>query len=140
MPWEENRNRNSLSPYGRKEASGHAARGMHDATNSVACPPMPDGILGAPLNARPNDRGEPGRGPVKFEPSARAPNDMGPGLLRANGPLNASPHKYGGDPKAPNTYGNVPRGASHYLRDNERGDTPAHERRESRAERRREGE
>jgi hypothetical protein len=96
-------------PFGRKEAEGFAQRGVHDAANSVACPDMPPGITSmTPINARPNDRGEPGRSPVKFEPSSRAPNDMGPGLLRANGPLNASPHKYGGDPKAPNTYGNVP--------------------------------
>jgi hypothetical protein len=47
---------------------------VHDV-HSVGCPPMPDGILGAPLNARPNDRGEPGRGPVKHEPSSRRPRD-----------------------------------------------------------------
>jgi hypothetical protein len=132
MPWEPERNRNSLSPHGIKEAEGHAARGVHDI-NHVSCPDMPPGILSmTPLNARPNDRGEPGRGPVKFEPSARAPNEMPPGLLRANGPLNAAPHRYGGDPKLPNTYMPMSR--------DERGDTPAHERRESRAERRREGE
>jgi hypothetical protein len=108
MPWESERNINSLSPHGLKEMQGHAARGVHDATNSVPCFEQPPGLLGAPLNATPNDRGEPGRGPVKFEPSSRAPNEMGPGLLRANGPLNASPHRYGGDPKAPNTYGGVP--------------------------------
>jgi hypothetical protein len=72
MGWQPERNRNSLSPHGIKEAEGHAARGVHDA-NSVPCPGMPDGILGAPLNARPNDRGEPGRGPVKHEPSSRRP-------------------------------------------------------------------
>jgi hypothetical protein len=74
MPWEPERNRNSLSPHGQKEMQGHGARSLHDI-NSVGCPPMPDGILGAPLNATPNDRGEPGRGPVKFEPSARAERD-----------------------------------------------------------------
>jgi hypothetical protein len=109
MPWEPERNIRSLSPHGIKEAEGHAARGVHDI-NQVGCPPMPAGILGAPLNAMPNDRGEPGRGPVKFEPSARAPNEMGPGLLRANGPLDPNPHPYtpAAQKQAPNTYGNVP--------------------------------
>jgi hypothetical protein len=142
MPWEPERNIKSPSPHGLKEAQGHAMRGLHDP-NCVVGRPIGPGLLSmSPINATPNDRGEPGRGPVKFEPSSRAPNDMGPGLLRANGPLNAAPHKYGGDPKEPNTYGlsRVPHGASHYLRDNERGDTPVHERSESRAERRREGE
>ena len=109
MPWEPERNRNSLSPHGQKEMQGHGARGVHDV-NSVGCPAMPDGILGAPLNARPNDRGEPGRGPVKVAPSARAPNEMGPGLLRANGPLDPNPHPYtpAAQKQAPNTYGGVP--------------------------------
>jgi hypothetical protein len=63
MPWGPERNRNSLSPHGNKEAEGHGARGMHDA-NSVPCREMGPGLLSmTPLNARPNDRGEPGRGP-----------------------------------------------------------------------------
>jgi hypothetical protein len=32
---------------------------------------------------------------------------MGP-PVRPGGVLNPAPHVYGGDPKAPNTYGNVP--------------------------------
>ena len=48
MPWEPQRNRNSLSPHGLKAAEGHGARAIHDL-NSVGCPPMPDGILGAPF-------------------------------------------------------------------------------------------
>jgi hypothetical protein len=70
MPWEPQRNRNSLSPHGIKAAEGHAPRGLHD-TNRVGCPPMPDGILGAPLNADPH-----GAGPRMFtsspKPAARA--------------------------------------------------------------------
>jgi len=75
---------------------------------TIGCPNMPQGLTSMPpLNAAPNDRGEPGRGPVKVMPG-RMPEHRPPGLLRDNGPLNASPHRYGGDPKAPNTYGNVP--------------------------------
>jgi hypothetical protein len=72
---------------------------------------MPGGLTSmTPLNAKPNDRGEPGRGPVKFAPSARAPNEMGPGLLRANGPLNPDPHPYtpAAQVRQRNTYGRVP--------------------------------
>jgi hypothetical protein len=51
MPWEENRNTRSLSPHGLKEATGHAAPGVHDI-KSVGCPPMPPGILSmTPLGA-----------------------------------------------------------------------------------------
>jgi hypothetical protein len=51
MPWEEERNRNSLSPHGRKEMQGHGMRAMHDA-NSVPCPDMPPGITSmTPLGA-----------------------------------------------------------------------------------------
>jgi hypothetical protein len=51
MPWQEERNRNSLSPHGRKEMEGHAARGVHDV-NQVACPEMPPGLLSMqPLGA-----------------------------------------------------------------------------------------
>ena len=51
MPWEPERNRNSLSPHGLKEAEGHAARGVHDL-HSVDCPPMPPGLLSmTPLGA-----------------------------------------------------------------------------------------
>ena len=52
MPWEPERNLRSLSPHGLKEAQGHAAPGVHDATNSVGCPEMGPGILSmTPLGA-----------------------------------------------------------------------------------------
>jgi hypothetical protein len=44
MPWESERNLQSLSPHGLKEAEGHAAPGVHDVHN-VGCDPMPPGIL-----------------------------------------------------------------------------------------------
>ena len=51
MPWQEERNRNSLSPHGLKEAQGHGARGVHDVHN-VGCPEPPPGLLGPrPLGA-----------------------------------------------------------------------------------------
>jgi len=70
------------------------------------------GILGAPLNADPHGRGF--KMPIGDAPrAARAPNEMGPGLLRANGPLNPSPHPYtpAAQVQEPNTYGlsRVPR-------------------------------
>ena len=69
------------------------ARGVHDA-HSVGCPNMPDGILGAtPLNADPHVRGF--KSPIGEVPSAARPrNDMGPGLLSANGSINPNPHPY----------------------------------------------
>ena len=68
-------------------------RGVHDATNSVACPPMPLGITGAPLNPDPHGGGF--KMPVGNMPSAARPmNDMGPGLLPANGAINPNPHPY----------------------------------------------
>jgi len=46
----ENEN-NKNYPFGRKEAEGFAARGLHDP-HRVDCPPMPPGILGpTPLGA-----------------------------------------------------------------------------------------
>jgi hypothetical protein len=51
MPWEPEHNRRSLSPHGLKEATGHAAPGVHDI-HSVGCPEMPPGILSmTPLGA-----------------------------------------------------------------------------------------
>jgi hypothetical protein len=44
MPWEPERNRRSLSPHGLKEATGHAAPGIHDI-HSVGCPEPPSGLL-----------------------------------------------------------------------------------------------
>jgi hypothetical protein len=51
MPWEPERNRNSLSPHGLKAAEGHAVRSMHDP-NCVVGDPMPPGLLGpTPIRA-----------------------------------------------------------------------------------------
>jgi hypothetical protein len=99
----ENENRN-ISHHGLKEASGFAARSLHDP-NCVPAPPMPPPLRGdAPTSMAPHDAG--GRRPVNIAPSsARPANDMGAGLLPARGCLNPEPHHYGGDPKAPNTYG-----------------------------------
>ena len=101
------RNRRNLSHHGNKAASGFAARGMHDP-NSVPCNEMPAPLRAdAPMSMTPHDAGF--RQPVKIAPSsARPANDMPPGLLPARGCLNPDPHPYGGDVKAPNTYGNVP--------------------------------
>jgi len=46
MPWEPNHNIRSLSPHGLKEATGHAAPGVHDI-KSVGCPEPPPGLLPA---------------------------------------------------------------------------------------------
>jgi hypothetical protein len=73
MPWEEERNIRSLSPHGRKEMQGHGARAMHDATNSVGCPEMPDGITGAPM--RPDPHGSGFKMPVHATPSAARPKN-----------------------------------------------------------------
>ena len=110
MPWEPERNRNSLSPHGIKEREGHATRGMHDA-NSVPCNEMPAPLRGdAPMSMTPHDAGF--RQPVKIAPSsARPANDMPPGLLPANGALDPDPHPYtpAAQKQAPNTYGKVRR-------------------------------
>jgi hypothetical protein len=51
MPWEPEHNRRSLSPHGLKEATGHAAPGVHDVGH-VPGDPMPPGILSmTPLGA-----------------------------------------------------------------------------------------
>jgi hypothetical protein len=138
MSWERERNLNSLSPHGLKEAQGHAARGVHDV-NSVPCHEMGPGILGAPLNADPHRAG-PKTNPYMPESSRRPVGEP----TAITPPHNPAPHPYtpAAQVQERNTYGlsRVPRGASRYMRDNERGDTPAHERRESAAERRREGE
>ena len=66
-------------------------RGVHDL-NSVGCPDMPGGITSmTPLNADPHGRGF--KMPIGDVPSAARPaNDMGPGLLPANGAINPDPH------------------------------------------------
>lgn len=90
MPWESEHNRNSLSPHGNKEASGFAARSMHD-TNCVPAPNMPPPLRGdAPMSMRPHDKGF--RQPVNIAPSgARPANDMGP-PIHPGGVLDANPH------------------------------------------------
>jgi hypothetical protein len=46
-------------------------RGVHDATNSVGCPDMPNGLTGAPLNPDPHARGF--KMPVYIAPETRRP-------------------------------------------------------------------
>jgi hypothetical protein len=96
--------RNRRFPFGDKEA----AEGQPHVDSSAGTDITPAGILSmTPRNADPHAGGF--KMPVGFEPSARAapPNDMGPGLLPANGCINSDPHPYGGDVKAPNTYGKL---------------------------------
>jgi hypothetical protein len=88
MPWEPEHNRRSLSPHGLKEATGHAAPGVHDI-NSVGCPPMPDGITGAPMNADPHRAGF--KMPVGATPSAARPKDE-PREMKP--PHTMGPHDY----------------------------------------------
>jgi|SRR5437764_652606 hypothetical protein len=87
--------------FGAKEAAGFVTHLDVSAGTEVG-----PGLLSmTAINARPNDRGEAGRGPVQVEPAARAsPNEPPPGLLPANGCLNADPHPAGGDVKQANTY------------------------------------
>ena len=92
MGWEPERNRYSLSPHDRKAAEGHGARAIHD-TNSVGCPPMPEGILGAPLNPDPHGRGD--RGSPYVDANSHRPRGE-PQQIRP--PHTASPHRYGADP------------------------------------------
>jgi hypothetical protein len=105
MPWEQEHNRNSLSPHGLKKAQGHAPRTVHDA-NHVAGFDMPPPLRGdAPMSMTPHDAGF--RQPVKIAPSSARPvNDMGPGLLPTRGCLDADPHPYtpAAQKQAPNTY------------------------------------
>jgi hypothetical protein len=84
----DNENHRNISHHGIKEMQGHGARGLHDP-HSVGCPPMPDGILGAPLNPDPHGRG-PKTNPYMPE-SSRRPRDE-PTAMRT--PHTASPHRY----------------------------------------------
>jgi hypothetical protein len=85
MGWEPNHNTRSLSPHGLKKAEGFAAPGAVHDVHSVACPPMPDGILSmTPLG--------PGvSSPFMPTSSARPPRGA-PQSMRT--PHTASPHRY----------------------------------------------
>ena len=102
MPWEENRNRNSLSPHGLKEATGHAVRTMHDAANSVPCNEMPAPLRGdAPMRERPHDAGP--RMPVHIAPETRRPVGEPQSMTPRHDP---TPHPYtpAGQKQQANTY------------------------------------
>jgi hypothetical protein len=80
MPWEPEHNRRSLSPHGLKEATGHAAPGVHDI-HSVGCAPMPPGILSmTPLGAgRSSPYAPTSAARPKGEPTAMTPpHSVGP--------------------------------------------------------------
>jgi hypothetical protein len=84
----DNENLRNLSHHGLKASQNHAQRGVHDI-HSVGCPPMPDGILGAPLNPDPHARG-PKTNPYMPE-SSRRPRDEPQSMTP---PHTASPHRY----------------------------------------------
>jgi hypothetical protein len=95
MPWQEERNRNSLSPHGRKEMEGHGMRGVHDI-NSVPCPEMGPGLLSmTPLGA--------GRSSPYAPVSAARPRDE---PTATSVPHDPAPHPYSpaGQKQRPNTY------------------------------------
>jgi hypothetical protein len=105
MPWEGERNRNSLSPHGIKAAEGHGARSLHDI-NSVGCPPMPNGITGAPLNPDPHAGGF--KMQVHQRPETRRPVGEPAAMTPPHDP---APHPYtpAAQKQQANTYGKVPR-------------------------------
>jgi hypothetical protein len=85
------------------ERGFHHPNKVNHATPATCDTPMPmsrnvgignemgPGILGAPLNVDPHGGGF--KMPVGVAPSAARPmNDMGPGLLPANGAINPDPH------------------------------------------------
>jgi hypothetical protein len=76
-------------------------RGVHDATNSLGCPDMPNGITGAPMNPDPHSRGF--KMPVHIQPETRRPRDE-PTEMRP--PHDPAPHPYSpaGQKQRPNTY------------------------------------
>lgn len=86
MGWESERNRNSLSPHGLKEAQGHGAH--VDVSGGTEMPR--GGICGStPLNANPHQGGpkanvymKPGREPLRGNPASMTP------------PHTTSPHPY----------------------------------------------
>jgi hypothetical protein len=62
----------------------------HPAHNDIFAAPV---CGGPPMDPDPHARGF--KMPVKIAPSAARPmNDMGPGLLPANGAINPNPHPY----------------------------------------------
>jgi hypothetical protein len=85
-------------------------KGITRVDHSNAPNGLPPPIRGdAPISPRPHDAGF--RQPVKITPSsARPANDMGPGLLPANGSIDSAPHPYtpAAQKQAANTYGKVP--------------------------------
>jgi hypothetical protein len=87
MPGDDENHRN-ISHHGIKTSQGHGARGMHDL-HSVGCAEMPDGILGAPLNADPHRAGF--KMPVHIAPETRRP--VGEPREMA-GPHNQGPHDH----------------------------------------------
>jgi hypothetical protein len=88
----DNENHRNISHHGIKAMQGYGAPALHDP-HSVGCPPMPDGILGAPLNPDPHGRGD--RASPYASASSRVPRDA-PREIRP--PHTASPHRYGPDP------------------------------------------
>ena len=81
-------------------------RGVHDATNSIGCPDMPNGLTGAPLNPDPHARGF--KMPVHIAPETCRPRDEPAAMTPPHDP---APHPYppAAQKQAPNTYGKVPR-------------------------------
>jgi hypothetical protein len=81
-------------------------RGLHDATNSVGCPDMPNGLTGAPLNPDPHARGF--KMPVHITPETRRPRDEPVAMTPPHDP---APHPYtpAAQKQRPNTYAPVKR-------------------------------
>ena len=102
MGWEPERNRNSLSPHGIKEAQGHAAH-----VDVSAGTEMPPPIRGdAPMSMTPHDRGPKSNPyvPVSSRRPVGEPTAMTP-------PHDPDPHPYtpAAQKQAANTYGKVRR-------------------------------
>ena len=89
----ENENHRNISHHGTKEASGFAARAMHDR-HSVAGNQMPGGgVCGSPINADPHQGG--GKANV-YMPRDRTPVRGDPQQMRP--PHTAQPHRAAADP------------------------------------------
>jgi hypothetical protein len=89
MPWENERNLNSLSPHGLKAAEGHAAH--VDVSTGTEIPRA--GVCGAPLNSNPHQGGPKSN---VYMPRDRTPLRGNPQEMRP--PHTASPHRYAADP------------------------------------------